>query len=222
MPRLKHDLLNHLALKSAQEKLRLNAAKARKAEAEAPQAVVTNQYGRPIVAYADQPDLRESDLADINFEFESRACPHAAVLEYRPGFGSRWCKSKNLRDHWWFYNRGTSILSALCEAPVEILEQLSTPSCDIVALQGEMQKFISMEMRASLEAARDREISLRALDAVHAEELAEIEAEIGQRFLARILRRNDDVFGPDVKPEDVEITRKPGEVHLSDFDNFGI
>lgn len=222
MPRLKHDLLNHLALKSAQEKLRFNAAKARQAEADAPAPVEVNQYGRPIVDYADQPALRESDMRDMMFEFERKACPHAAVETYRPGFRDSY-DAKQARDHWWFYNRGASILAALADAPIEILQQLSTPTLDVAALLGEMSKFTQMEMRASLEAARDREISLRDLETVEAEELAEIEAEIGQRFLARILAKGDAHFGRRVTPEEVTLAPDPhGRPQLSDYDGFGI
>lgn len=218
MPRLKHDLLNHLAVKSAREKLRLDAARARKAEADSPSAVEVNQFGRPIVAYADQPALRESDLEDINFEFERMACPHAAVVEYRPGFGSRWCKSKHLRDHWWYYNRGTSILGALSDAPDEILEQISTPQLNVLALREEMRKYIHMEMMASLEAARDREISLRELTDIEEAELAEIEAEIGQRFRARILAKSEHMRDPSVKAEDIVITEDPNpDYHTGGF-----
>jgi hypothetical protein len=204
MPRLKHDLLNHLALKSAQEKLRFEAAKARKAEADAPDRVSVNQYGRPIVNYADQPVLRDEDMEDIAFEFEQKACPHAAVAEYRPGFGNRF-DTKHARDHWWFYMRGVSILAALSDASDDILDQISTPTLDVRHLKAEMHKFTQMELRASLEAARAREISRRELEDVQEAELREIEAEISARFTARVLADSEDLRDPSIKAEHIVV-----------------
>ena len=71
------------------ERLKLGSARARQAEANAPLPLDIGPNGRPVVRYADMPDLDASDMSDIVEKFEMLACPHAAVLEYRPGYESR-------------------------------------------------------------------------------------------------------------------------------------
>ena len=89
-PSAQMQALQKIKIASMREKLKLDKAKARKAEADAPSEEVLGPNGRPRVRYKDMPELHPDD--------EGR------------GFSE-----DRARESWWFYDQGLSILFALQE-----------------------------------------------------------------------------------------------------------
>jgi len=181
-----HSKIQKLQLQSAREKLRLDAARARKAEADAPNPFEAGPNGRPVVSYADMPELRETDMADIAAQFERMACPHAAVATYRPGYEPKHLSEDMAKDCWWFYEMGVAILAALggaAEGPngAQIMELISTPEFNLQDHMDALDRFLTLEIETNMKAAIDRAEKDR--------ELAEITAEIEKRFFERTTRK---------------------------------
>ena len=187
--------IQKLKLASARERLKIDAAKARAVEEIArDQDIKLNQFGRPIIAYADMPEIEEADQVLMQIEFERLACPHWAVAKYRPGFGPKNDLRKLSRDSWYFYNTGQSILKALLGAVIEdkipdLLAQLSTDTLDMEDAIHGLVAYLALEDEAKKEAVILHRTTVEKLDAKNAVKLAKIRKSLDLRYEA-IHKRN--------------------------------
>ena len=67
------------------------------------------------IQFQPTPSTRSAVEDQLINEFNRMACPHAAVLKYRPGYEGRGFSEDRARECWWFYDQGVSILFALQE-----------------------------------------------------------------------------------------------------------
>ena len=185
--------LQKIQIASARQKLKLDTARAKKAIAEAPKEKGrVNQFDRPIVKYEDMPELDEGDLAFLEAKFHRLACPHVAVLKYRPGFEDRGYSEAHARDCWWFYNKGVKVLKALAIAMIDgkiQVEQFAgdeenSETINISQALAEMTLFLKLEREAEIQAATEAALSAEEFSAKNKAELAEIEASLHTRFTA--------------------------------------
>ena len=189
--------LERLKLAAARERLKLDAAKARMIEEDASDKDVTlNQFGRPIVAYEDMPELNEADQFMLNVEFERLACPHWAVAKYRPGFGPKNELRKLSRDSWYFYETGQQILGALLRVLAEdtfpdLLKALSTDTLDMDKEFMGLVAYLELESEAKKEAVILHRTTVEKLDAKNKIELAKIRKDLDARYAA-CHRRNHE------------------------------
>ena len=170
------------------EKLKLDKAKARKAEADAPSEAVLGPNGRPRVRYKDMPELDPRDEDQLIDEFNRMACPHAAVLKYRPGYEGRGFSEDRARECWWFYDQGVSILFALQEVlsgPQRdaLVAGFAEKGFDILSAFAKMNAFLIFNDAAKTRAAEGREMSLEASNAVAAEEVNETWEGLKRKFV---------------------------------------
>lgn len=187
--------MQKIQLQSARERLKIDAAKARMVEETASETdVKVNQFGRPIVAYEDMPELNEADQILLNMEFERIACPHWAVKKYRPGFGPKNELRKKSRNSWYFYETGQKILRQLVRAVMDddipdLLETLSTDDFSMVDAIAGLIKYLEVEDEAKKEAVILHRTTLEKLDIKDKAELAKIRKDIDARYDA-INKRN--------------------------------
>ena len=187
--------LQKIQLAAARERLKLDAAKARMIEETASDKdVKVNQFGRPILPYADFPEMEDTDHALMEIEFERLACPHWAVAKYRPGFGPKNDLRKLSRDSWYFCETGQTILRALLGAVIDekipnLLEQLSTENFNMVDAYEGLAHYLANEDEAKKAAAILHRTTVEKLDAKNEVELAKIRKSLDARYEA-IHKRN--------------------------------
>ena len=151
--------------------------------------VKLNQFGRPIVAYEDMPELNEADRFLLETEFERLACPHWAVAKYRPGFGPKNQLRKLSRDSWYFYETGQQILGALLRVLTEdkfpdLLKALSTDTLDMDKEFMGLVAYLELESEAKQEAVILHRTTVEKLDAKNKVELAKIRKDLDTRYAA--------------------------------------
>jgi len=181
--------LQKIQIASMREKLKLDKAKARQAEADAPSEAVLGPNGRPRVRYKDMPELDPSDEVYLEAQFNRLACPHAAVLEYRPGFNIQNYEAAKAREYWWFYSQGVVILRALGAACLgEHKETLAAIFAEEqVPIQDELTKltaFLVRERYGETQAALERGVDLADSEFMDAQELKLIWKELRSQILA--------------------------------------
>ena len=182
--------MQKIQLQSARERLKLDAARARQVEEIARDSdIKLNQFGRPIVAYEDMPELQESDKVLQTIEFERLACPHWAVAKYRPGFGPKNELRKLSRDSWYFYETGQAILRAMVLAVTDgrmpdLFEQLSTEELNVDDAVTGLTVYLALEDEAKMEAAILHRTTVEKLDGKNKIELAEIRKSLIKRYAA--------------------------------------
>ena len=186
--------LQKLKLAAARERLKLDAARARQVEETVDPDITLNQFGRPIVAYEDMPELEEADEALLHLEFERLACPHWAVAKYRPGFGPKNDLRKLSRDSWYFYETGQAILRAVLKAVIDetlpdLLEKLSSETLDMEHELGGLVIYLELEDEAKREAVILHRTTVEKMDAKNKVELVEIRKSLDKRYDA-IYKRN--------------------------------
>jgi len=196
--------LQQLKLAAARERLKIDAAKARMMVEEASESDgEVNQFGRPIVAYEDMPELNEADRALLNLEFQRLACPHWAVETYRPGFGPKDELQKLSRDSWYYYETGQEILRQVVRAVMnkdipDFLENLSTPDFSVVNAFAGLIKYLELEDAAKKEAAILHQTTIEEMAIKDKAELAEIRKDLDERYDA-IHKRNAERDNAPVK-----------------------
>ena len=189
--------MQKVQLASARERLKIDAAKAKAVEEKVRDSdVKLNQFGRPIVSYADMPELEEADQVMLHAEFQALACPHWAVAKYRPGFGPKNDLRKLSRDSWYFYETGTAILQALLrlitsETVPNLLELLSHETLDMDKEMGGLAAFLLLEGEAKREAVILHRTTVEKLDAKNKVELAKIRKDIDARYAANHKRNHE-------------------------------
>ena len=186
--------MQKIQLASARQKLRIDTAKAKELEEAVDPDIKLNQFGRPIVAYADMPELEEADQTLLDIEFERLACPHWAVAKYRPGFGPKNETRKLSRDSWYFYDTGQTILRAVLKAVIDetfpdFLEKLSDETFDMGQALGGLIAYLTLEDDAKMEAAILHRTTVEKMNAKNQVELAEIRKGLEKRYKA-IYERN--------------------------------
>ena len=170
------------------EKLKLDKAKARKAEADAPSEAVLGPNGRPRVRYKDMPELDPRDEARLVAEFNRLACPHAAVLQYRDGYSDREFTRQHADESWWFYQQGVSILYALqkmLNGPHKsaLEAAIADEAPDIRSAFAEINMFLIFNKAVDHEAAKARGISLDDSKARDGHAQAEIWDSLKDKFI---------------------------------------
>lgn len=194
--------MQKIQLASARQKLRIDTAKAKEIEDFVDPDIKLNQFGRPIVSYAEMPELEEADQALLDIEFERLACPHWAVAKYRPGFGPKNETRKLSRDSWYFYETGQTILRAVLKAAVEdtipdFMEKLSDETFDMDKALGSLVVYLEVEDAAKTEAAILHRTTVEKMDRKNKVELAEIRKSLEARYEA-IYKRNAERDGKPV------------------------
>ena len=196
-PSAQMQALQKIKIASMREKLKLDKAKARKAEADAPSEEVLGPNGRPRVRYKDMPELDPRDEDYLVSKFNSMACPHAAVLTYRPGYEGRGFSEDRARESWWFYDQGLSILFALQEVlrgPQRdaLVAGFADKDLDILSTYARMNAFLLFNDAAKTRAAEGRAMSLEASNAVAAEEVNEIWEGLKRKFVHYASQLSDE------------------------------
>ena len=196
-PSAQMQALQKIKIASMREKLKLDKAKARKAEADAPSEEVLGPNGRPRVRYKDMPELHPDDEDYLVSKFNSMACPHAAVLTYRPGYEGRGFSEDRARESWWFYDQGVSILCALqvvLSSPQReaLVAGFAEADLDILGAFARMNAFLLFNDAAKTRAAEGREMSLEASNAVAAEEVNEIWEGLKRKFVHYASQLSDE------------------------------
>lgn len=185
--------MQKVQLASARQKLRIETAKAKEIEEAVDPDVTVNQFGRPIVPYAELPEIEAVDQAMLDAEFERLACPHWAVKKYRPGFGPKNELRKLSRDSWYFYETGQAILQSLLrlimadEIP-DLVERLSTDTLDMQDAIAGLFTYLELEHDAKREAVLLHRTTLEKLDRKDKAELAEIRKSLDKRYEANLKR----------------------------------
>ena len=204
--------LQKIQIASARQKLKLDTARAQKAIADAPSETGrVNQFGRPIVKYEDMPELDEGDLVLLKAQFHRLACPHVAVLQYRPGFEDRGYSEAHARDCWWFYNKGVQVLKALALAILDDKIQVEQfdrdddkpETINISQALSEMSLFLKLEREAEIQAAVEAALTAEEFRAKNKAELTEIETGLRARFTS-MREMREDMEEEDMEEEDME------------------
>ena len=187
-PSAQMQALQRIKIASMREKLKLDSARARKAMADAPSEEVLGPNGRPRVRYKDMPELHPDDEDQLVDKFNRMACPHAAVLKYRPGYEGRGFSEDHARECWWFYDQGVSILLALQEVlggPQRdaLVEGFAGTDLDILGAYAKMNAFLIFDNAAKTRAADRREMSLEASNAATQAEVDEIWDALKRKFI---------------------------------------
>ena len=190
--------LQRIQIASMREKLKLDKAKARQAEADAPSEAVLGPNGRPRVRYKDMPELHPDDETQLVDQFNRMACPHMAVLKYRPGYEGRGFSEDRARGCWWFYDQGVSILFALqmiLSGPQRdmLIEAFAAQDLDILGTCAKMNAFLIFNDTAKTRAADGREMSLEASNAVTQAEVDEVWEELKRKFVNYASQLSEEV-----------------------------
>ena len=180
--------LQKIKIASMREKLKLDKAKARQAEADAPSEAVLGPNGRPRVRYKDMPELDPRDEDQLVDEFNRMACPHMAVLKYRAGYEGRGFSEDRARECWWFYDQGVSILCALqvvLSSPQReaLVAGFAEADLDILGAFAKMNAFLLFNDAAKTRAAEGRAMSLEASNAITQSEVDEIWEDLKRKFV---------------------------------------
>lgn len=189
--------LQKIKIASMREKLKLDKAKARQAEADAPSEEVLGPNGRPRVRYEDMPELHPDDENTLDDEFNRIACPHMAVQTYRPGYEGRGFSENHARECWWFYDQGVAILFALqmvLSGPQRdmLVESFSEQDIDILGISAKMNAFLIFNDAAKTRAAEGREMSLEASNAVTQAEVDDIWEDLKREIVNYACQLSDD------------------------------
>jgi len=190
--------LQKIQIASMREKLKLDKAKARKAVADAPSEETLGPNGRPRVRYKDMPELDPRDEDQLIDQFNRMACPHMAVLKYRPGYEGRGFSEDRARECWWFYDQGVSILSALQEVLTgphreALVAGFAEKDLDILGAFAKMNAFLIFNDAAKTRAAEGREMSLEASTAIEAEEVNDIWEGLKRKFVNYASQLSEEV-----------------------------
>lgn len=189
--------MQKVQLASARQRLKLDTAKAREIEeVVSAKDVKLNQFGRPIVAYEDMPELEEADMKLMTQQFQQLACPHWAVAKYRPGFGPKNDLRKRSRDSWYFYETGRDILYAVAEAAQSgrmpnLLDDLSTDEIDVKHAMSGLLAYLLLEHDTKVEAAVLHRTTVEKMDLKDKAQLAEIRRDIEKRYAAMAKRKKE-------------------------------
>lgn len=188
--------LQRLQLASARQKLRIDTAKAKELEESVDPDVKRNQFGRPIVSYAEMPELEAADQVLLDLEFERLACPHWAVKKYRTGFGPKNDLRKLSRDSWYFYETGQAILQSLLRVIMDddipdLLDRLSTETLDMNDAIDGLCAYLELEHEAKREAVILHRTTVEKLEVKDKAELAKIRKSLDLRYDA-IHKRNHE------------------------------
>jgi hypothetical protein len=189
--------LQRIQIASMREKLKLDKAKARQAEADAPLDGTLGPNGRPRVRYEDMPELHPDDEDRLTAKFNRLACPHAAVLQYRDQYSDREWTREHADELWWFQTKGLSILSALqfmLNGPhKDALEAaFADEAPDIRRAFAELNMYLIFTKDAELQAAKARGIDLEASKARDREEKAKIWEGLKEKFIAYASKLSED------------------------------